>query len=266
MNADPPFCLNARVPCTPAFSRPCPSGAGYARSLDNAYVPGELSPGSRADSARSARQYVKHKPCPNGVDNALIFQKNFWSSKMRDFRPRTSPKMTKNTLFYIVEDDRAQVLDRCQEPTQRRRSSHLRFKGRTRSGAVAWRVCPSTATGQCQHPPYSGNDAVRSPEPVQNEPQRGRQRGRPSKRPAKRPTTGVWQASGMKGKQDLRWSSERSGEKFRPSGCPSYCSGEDVDGLGVEFLILSSMLFDNEAEVSTVRDPLRETRRTDMQA
>ena len=107
MNADPPFCLNARVPCTPAFSRPCPSGAGYARSLDNAYVPGELSPGSRADSARSARQYVKHKPCPNGVDNALIFQKNFWSSKMRDFRPRTSPKMTKNTLFYIVEDDRA---------------------------------------------------------------------------------------------------------------------------------------------------------------
>ena len=109
MNADPPFCLNARVPCTPAFSRPCPSGAGYARSLDNAYVPGELSPGSRADSARSARQYVKHKPCPNGVDNALIFQKNFWSSKMRDFRPRTSPKMTKNTLFYIVEDDRAQL-------------------------------------------------------------------------------------------------------------------------------------------------------------
>ena len=118
MNADPPFCLNARVPCTPAFSRPCPSGAGYARSLDNAYVPGELSPGSRADSARSARQYVKHKPCPNGVDNALIFQKNFWSSKMRDFRPRTSPKMTKNTLFYIVEDDRAQ-------PTTRRRI--LRF-------------------------------------------------------------------------------------------------------------------------------------------
>lgn len=116
MNADPPFCLNARVPCTPAFSRPCPSGAGYARSLDNAYVPGELSPGSRADSARSARQYVKHKPCPNGVDNALIFQKNFWSSKMRDFRPRTSPKMTKNTLFYIVEDDRAHQAHRKVSP------------------------------------------------------------------------------------------------------------------------------------------------------
>ena len=41
-----------------------PSGAGYARSLDNAYVPGELSPGSRL-TLHAARQYVKHKPCPN---------------------------------------------------------------------------------------------------------------------------------------------------------------------------------------------------------
>ena len=55
----------------------------------------------------AARQYVKHKSYPNRVVNALIFQENFWSTKMRDFRPRASPKMTKNTLFYIVEGDRA---------------------------------------------------------------------------------------------------------------------------------------------------------------
>ena len=148
MNADPPFCLNARVPCTPAFSRPCPSGAGYARSLDNAYVPGELSPGSRADSARSARQYVKHKPCPNGVDNALIFQKNFWSSKMRDFRPRTSPKMTKNTLFYIVEDDRAHLRHVLPAGFKRLRHYGLLACGHKRARLAAARAALQTPAPQ----------------------------------------------------------------------------------------------------------------------
>lgn len=105
-NADLPFCLNARLPSTPAVSRPCPLGAGYARSLDTAYVPGWLSPGRRAISARSACRWVKHKPRPKPSLNALILCETFWSSKMMDCRHETSPKMTKNEPFPIVEGDR----------------------------------------------------------------------------------------------------------------------------------------------------------------
>lgn len=65
--------------------------------------------------------------------------------------------------------------------------------------------------------------------------------------------------SDKKRRQGLRRSSEGSGEDYRIPGFLSDCSGEDAHGMGVGFPILFSMLFDDQAEGSTVRDRLRET-------
>lgn len=60
LNAAPPFCLNARLPCTSAESGPCPSGAGYARSRNSAYVSGCLSP-SRKDISGGVNAFSRYE-------------------------------------------------------------------------------------------------------------------------------------------------------------------------------------------------------------